>query len=136
LLISQKKEQIMPKCLEVYKCALCGNIVEVVHAGGGELVCCGEAMGLLTENTVDAAKEKHVPVIEKVAGGYKVTIGSVAHPMEEKHYIEWIELIADGKAYRQFLKSGEVATTVFCVEASSVTARELCNLHGLWSAAA
>jgi len=126
----------MPKSLEVYKCALCGNIVEVVHAGEGELVCCGEAMGQLTENTVDAAKEKHVPVIEKVAGGYKVTIGSVPHPMEEKHYIEWIELIADGKAYRQFLKPGEVATTVFCVEATSVTARELCNLHGMWSAAA
>ena len=126
----------MSKRLEVYKCALCGNIVEVVHAGDGELVCCGEPMALLTENTVDAAKEKHVPVIEKVAGGYKVTIGSVPHPMEEKHYIEWIELIADGKAYRQFLKPGEVATTVFCVEAASVTARELCNLHGLWSAAA
>jgi len=126
----------MPKSLEVYKCALCGNIVEVVHAGGGELVCCGEAMGLLTENTVDAAREKHVPVIEKVEGGYKVTIGSVPHPMEEKHYIEWIELIADGKAYRQFLAPGEVATTVFCVEATSVTARELCNLHGLWSAKA
>ena len=129
-----EKEQNMPKKLEVYKCALCGNIVEVVHAGEGELVCCGEAMGLLTENTVDAAKEKHVPVIEKVAGGYKVTIGSVPHPMEEKHYIEWIELIADGKSYRQFLNPGEVATTVFCVEAASVTARELCNLHGLWSA--
>lgn len=125
----------MPKNLEVYKCALCGNIVEVVHAGEGELVCCGEPMTLLTENTVDAAKEKHVPVIEKVAGGYRVTIGSVPHPMEEKHYIEWIELIADGKAYRQFLKPGEVATTVFSVEAASVTARELCNLHGLWSAA-
>ena len=124
----------MPKSLEIYKCALCGNIVEVVHAGGGELVCCGEPMGQLTENTVDAAKEKHVPVIEKVAGGYKVTIGSVPHPMEEKHYIEWIELVTDGKAYRQFLKPGEVATTFFCVEAASVTARELCNLHGLWSA--
>jgi len=129
-----EKERNMPKSLEIYKCALCGNIVEVVHAGDGVLVCCGEPMGLLTENTVDAAKEKHVPVIEKVAGGYRVTIGSVPHPMEEKHYIEWIELIADGKAYRQFLKPGEVATTVFCVEAASVTARELCNLHGLWSA--
>jgi superoxide reductase len=134
--ITKEKEQNMPKSLEVYKCALCGNIVEVVHAGGGELVCCGEAMALLTENTVDAAKEKHVPVIEKVAGGYKVTIGSVPHPMEEKHYIEWIELVADGKAYRQFLKPGEVATTIFCVEAANVNARELCNLHGLWSAAA
>ena len=126
----------MPKCLEVYKCALCGNIVEVVHAGGGELVCCGQPMDQLTENTVDAAKEKHVPVIEKIDGGYKVTVGSVPHPMEEKHYIEWIELIADGKAYRQFLKPGEVAEAVFKVTATSVTARELCNLHGLWSAAA
>jgi superoxide reductase len=90
-------------------------------------------MVLLSENTVDAAKEKHVPVITKVDGGYKVTVGSVAHPMEEKHFIEWIELLADGKAYRQFLKPGEVAEAVFSVTASSVTARELCNLHGQWS---
>lgn len=124
----------MAKLLEVYKCNLCGNIVEIIHAGGGSLVCCGEEMVLLSENTVDAAKEKHVPVIEKVAGGYKVTVGSVAHPMEEKHYIEWIELLADGKAYRQFLKPGEVAEAVFNVTASAVTARELCNLHGQWSA--
>lgn len=124
----------MAKLLEVYKCNLCGNIVEVLHAGGGALSCCGEEMVLLTENTVDAAKEKHVPVIAKVDGGYKVTIGSVAHPMEEKHYIEWIELIADGKAYRQFLKPGEVAEAVFLVNATNVTARELCNLHGVWSA--
>ena len=126
----------MPKCLEVYKCNLCGNMVEVINAGGGELVCCGEAMVLQTENTVDAAKEKHVPVIEKVDGGYKVTVGSVAHPMEEKHYIQWIELVADGKAYRQFLKPGEAPEAVFCVTASAITAREYCNLHGLWSAAA
>ena len=124
----------MAKLLEVYKCNICGNIVEAIHAGGGALTCCGEEMVLLTENTVDAAKEKHVPVIEKVDGGYKVTVGSVAHPMEEKHYIEWIELIADGKAYRQFLKPGEAAEAFFCITASSVTARELCNLHGQWSA--
>jgi superoxide reductase len=124
----------MAKLLEVYKCELCGNIVEVIHAGGGSLSCCEQEMVLLTENTVDAAKEKHVPVIEKVDGGYKVTVGSVAHPMEEKHFIEWIELIADGKAYRQFLKPGEVAEAVFKVSASTVTAREFCNLHGLWSA--
>ena len=93
-------------------------------------------MALLTENTVDAAKEKHVPVIEKIAGGYKVTIGSVAHPMEEKHYIEWIELVADGKSYRQFLKPGDAPEATFLVTASNVTARELCNLHGLWSAKA
>lgn len=124
----------MAKLLEVYKCNLCGNIVEILHAGDGALVCCGEEMVLLTENTVDAAKEKHVPVIEKIEGGYKVTIGSVAHPMEEKHYIEWIELIADGKAYRQFLKPGEAPAATFNVAAKNVTARELCNLHGVWSA--
>ena len=124
----------MPKLLEVYKCELCGNIVEVIHAGDGDLVCCSQEMKLLTENTVDAAKEKHVPVIEVGDGFVKVTVGSVAHPMEEKHYIEWIELIADGKAYRQFLKPGEVATATFNVTATSLSARELCNLHGLWSA--
>lgn len=128
------KEISMAKLLEVYKCNICGNIVETVHAGGGALTCCGEKMALLAENTVDAAREKHVPVIEKVDGGYKVTIGSVAHPMDEKHYIEWIELLADDKAYRQFLKPGEIAVAVFRVDASSVTARELCNLHGQWSA--
>ena len=90
----------MAEALQVYKCELCGNIVEVLHEGEGELVCCGQPMVLMKENTVDAAKEKHVPVIEKVDGGYKVKVGSVAHPMEEKHFIEWVELIADGKAYR------------------------------------
>lgn len=126
----------MLNILEVYKCNVCGNIVELLHVGGGTLTCCAEEMTLLTENTVDAAKEKHLPVIEKISGGYKVTVGSVAHPMEEKHYIQWIELIADGKAYRQFLKPGEVAEAVFNVNANSVTARELCNLHGQWSAQA
>ncbi len=124
----------MAKLLEVYKCEMCGNIVEVLHAGGGDLSCCGQEMKLLSENTVDAAKEKHVPVIEKVDGGYKVTIGSVAHPMEEKHYIEWIELLADGKAYRQFLNPGDAPTATFNVTATTVSARELCNLHGVWSA--
>jgi len=124
----------MANVLEIYKCELCGNIVEVLHAGDGELVCCGEAMKLMTENTVDAAKEKHVPVIEKGADSITVKVGSVAHPMEEKHYIEWIEIIADGKAYRQFLKPGAAPEAVFKVTAQTVTAREFCNLHGLWSA--
>ncbi|MHB8122834.1 MAG: desulfoferrodoxin [Desulfuromonadaceae bacterium] len=124
----------MAKLLEVYKCEICGNIVEVLHAGGGDLSCCGQEMKLLSENTVDAAKEKHVPVIEKVDGGYKVTVGSVVHPMEEKHYIEWIELLADGKAYRQFLNPGDAPTALFNVTATTVSARELCNLHGVWSA--
>jgi len=122
----------MAAILEVYKCKACGNIVEVVHAGGGELVCCGEPMQLMKENTVDAAKEKHIPVIEKIGGGYRVKVGSVPHPMEEKHYIEWIELLADGKAYRQFLKPGQAPEAVFMIEAKSVSAREYCNLHGLW----
>jgi len=124
----------MAKLLEVYKCEVCGNIVELVHAGDGDLSCCGQEMKLMSENTVDAAKEKHVPVIEVGEGSVKVTIGSVAHPMEEKHYIEWIELIADGKAYRQFLKPGDAPTAIFNVTAKKVTAREFCNLHGLWSA--
>jgi superoxide reductase len=123
---------IMTEKLEIYKCDVCGNIVEVLHGAGGELVCCGEPMKLLKENTVDAAKEKHVPVVEKTAEGFKVKVGSVAHPMEEKHYIEWVEIIADGKAYRQFLNPGEAPEATFEVEADQVTARELCNLHGLW----
>jgi len=117
---------------EIYKCSLCGNIVEVVHTGAGELVCCGQPMDLMTENTVDAAKEKHVPVIEKLDNGFKVKVGSVPHPMEEKHWIEWIELMADGKVYRQNLSPGDAPEAVFCVAASTVTAREYCNLHGLW----
>ena len=122
------------KKLEVYKCLVCGNMVEVIHQGEGELVCCGQAMKLLAENSVDAAKEKHVPVVEKVEGGYKVTVGSVPHPMEEKHSIEWIELVADGKAYRQFLNPGDAPEATFAVEAQDVVAREHCNLHGLWKA--
>lgn len=119
---------------EVYKCDLCGNIIDVLHGGGGELVCCGEPMKLVTENTVDAAKEKHVPLVEKTANGYKVTVGSTLHPMEAKHYIEWIEIIADGKSYKQFLQPGQEPVAEFCIQAEQVTAREYCNLHGLWKA--
>jgi superoxide reductase len=124
----------MSKLNEIYKCTVCGNIVEVVHAGEGELVCCGQPMVLMAENTVDAAKEKHVPVITQVADGYKVAVGSVAHPMEDKHWIEWIELVADGKVYRQKLKPGMAPEATFCVKADKVSAREYCNLHGLWKA--
>lgn len=122
----------MAQKLEVYKCSVCGNIVEVLHGGAGELVCCGQPMELLDEKTADAATEKHVPVIEKIDGGIKVKVGSIAHPMEEKHYIEWIEILADGKAYRQFLNPGDAPEAVFSIEADSVTAREHCNVHGLW----
>ena len=124
----------MAERLEVYKCNVCGNIIEVLHSGAGELVCCGQPMNLLAENTVDAAKEKHVPVVENTADGVKVQVGSVAHPMEAKHYIEWIEIIADGKSYRQFLNPGETPEATFKVDAEDVTAREYCNLHGHWKA--
>jgi len=118
----------------IYKCEMCGNIVEVLHTGEGDLVCCGENMVLLDEKTADSTTEKHVPVIEKTADGYKVTVGSTLHPMEEKHYIEWIELIADGVAYRQYLNPGDQPVAMFCVKASKVSAREYCNIHGLWRA--
>jgi superoxide reductase len=124
----------MAKRLEVYKCGVCGNIIEVLHAGKGNLVCCGQPMNLLVENTVDAAKEKHVPVIEKVDGGVKVKVGEVAHPMEEKHWIEWVEIIADGKTYRQYLNPGDTPEATFNVTADQITAREYCNIHGLWKA--
>ena len=124
----------MAQQLEIYKCLVCGNMVEVLHGGQGELVCCGAPMKLFVENTVDAAKEKHVPVVQKVDGGFEVAVGSVPHPMEEKHYIEWIELLADGKAYRQFLKPGQPPRATFKIAADHATAREYCNLHGLWKA--
>ena len=122
----------MTKRLQVYKCEVCGNMVEVVHDGPGQLVCCNQPMKLQEENTVDAAKEKHVPVIEKTAEGILVKVGSVAHPMIDSHYIEWIQLLADGKAYRQFLKPGEKPEALFKVEGKNLSAREYCNLHGLW----
>ena len=119
---------------QIYKCELCGNIVEVLHEGAGALVCCGQDMKLFKENTADAAKEKHVPVIEKTKAGIKVKIGAVPHPMEEKHFIEWIELVADGKSFREFLKPAQAPEAAFCVcfEPKEVYAREYCNLHGLW----
>jgi superoxide reductase len=120
--------------LEVYKCSVCGNIITVLHVGGGTLVCCGQPMELLVENTTDASREKHVPVVTKVPGGFKVTVGSVPHPMEEKHYIEWIELLAGERSYRQFLKPGDAPEATFLVDAPEAEARAYCNLHLLWTA--
>jgi len=118
---------------EIYKCTVCGNIVETLHVGGGELVCCGKAMNLLTENTQDAATEKHVPIVEKTANGIKVKVGEIAHPMEEAHYIEWIEVLCNGKSYKKFLKPGDLPEAEFCLEYNeNLVAREYCNLHGLW----
>jgi superoxide reductase len=122
----------MTEKLQIYKCEVCGNIVEVLHGGKGELVCCEQPMKLYKENTVDAALEKHIPVIEKIESGFKVKIGSVAHPMVEEHYIEWIEVIVDGVAYRKFLKPGDAPEAEFCINADNIIAREYCNIHGLW----
>jgi superoxide reductase len=124
----------MAQRLEVYKCDLCGNIVEVLVGSDGTLTCCEQAMTLLSENTVDAAKEKHVPVIEKTDGGVKVKVGEVAHPMEDKHFIQWIEIIADGQIYRKFLNPGDAPEAEFKVTADNIVAREYCNLHGHWKA--
>lgn len=126
----------MTERLQVYRCSVCGNIVEVVHASGGTLVCCGQPMTLLEANTTDGAKEKHVPVIEKTDKGITVKIGSVSHPMEEKHYIEWIELVVDGNSYFKFLKPGDAPEAFFAnIAGASIKAREYCNLHGLWESA-
>ena len=124
----------MTERLQVYKCEICGNIVEVQHGGGAELVCCGQPMKLYEENTVDAAVEKHVPVIEMTGGGVKVKVGSVAHPMTEEHYIEWVQVIEGDKVCRKYLKPGDAPEAEFCGETKSVVAREYCNLHGLWKA--
>ncbi len=121
--------------LQIYQCKQCGNLVEVLRASSGELACCSGPMALLDENTTDAAVEKHVPVVEQVAGGIKVSVGSVAHPMVDKHFIEWIEAISpDGWSYRQFLAPNEAPEAFFPVEDAEVAVREICNLHGMWKA--
>lgn len=121
---------------QIYKCESCGMIGEVIHASNKAPSCCGDDMKRLAENSTDGATEKHVPVIEKIEGGYKVSVGSAPHPMEEKHYIEWIELLADGISYKAFLKPGMPPVATFKTDARKVVARELCNIHGLWRAEA
>lgn len=123
---------MMAAKLEIYRCSQCGNIAEVLHGGDGDLFCCGEPMKKLIGKTDDQGQEKHVPVIEKIDGGYKVKVGSVTHPMEKEHYIEWIAIEADGKIYREFLSPGQAPEAVFMVDAAKVIARENCTVHGLW----
>ncbi|MHC4663619.1 MAG: desulfoferrodoxin [Planctomycetota bacterium] len=118
--------------LQIFKCELCGHIIEILHEGQGELVCCNQPMTALAENSTDAAKEKHVPVIEKTDAGVKIMVGSVAHPMQDDHHIEWIQILAGGKACREFLEPGGEPVAFFPVKADDVSAREYCNLHGLW----
>ncbi len=122
----------MTENMQIYKCEVCGNIVEIVHPGKSKLVCCGQSMTLYEENSTDAAIEKHVPVLEKSPDGYKVIVGSVSHPMEEEHYIEWIEIISGGLSSRKFLKQGDAPEAAFCIDSEDVIAREYCNIHGLW----
>lgn len=126
----------MTELNQVYKCEICGNMVEVVHASGGQLVCCGKPMTLVTENSVEASTEKHIPVIERKDGEVLVQVGSVAHPMLEEHHIEWIELITENRVYRKYLKAGDEPKASFklCNSVTTFTVREYCNLHGLWKA--
>ena len=130
----QKKRQKnkMTQQKQIYKCNICGNIVEVLHNGAGELVCCGQPMELLNEKNKDEGLEKHVPVIEKTEKGILVKIGSIPHPMEQTHYIEWIEIITDGEYCRKFLSPGDKPEAEFEIKAKNIKAREHCNIHGLW----
>ena len=118
---------------EVYRCLVCGNIVEVLHAGPGELVCCGQPMKLQVANTVDASYEKHVPVVETVPGGFRVKVGSAAHPMIPEHYIEWLDLVTVEGNCRRFLNPGEIPEVEFKSKAETASARAYCNLHGFWA---
>ncbi len=112
---------------QVYRCEICGNIVEVLHEAGGTLVCCGQNMNLQEENTTDASKEKHIPIVE----GNKVKVGSIEHPMEEEHYIEWIEATSEnGEVSKIFLNPGDKPEVEFTFHVKSV--RAYCNLHRLW----
>lgn len=122
----------MTKMLEIYKCEKCGNIVEIYHEADGDLVCCGENMIRLDEKTADMTTEKHVPMIEAVEGGYKVTVGSTLHPMIETHYIEWIQLVTEKQVMMQFLKPGDEPIAVFKTDDKPLYAREYCNIHSLW----
>ncbi|MGX8796964.1 desulfoferrodoxin [Fusibacter sp. JL298sf-3] len=120
------------KRLDVYKCEKCGIIVEVLQTGAGTLVCCGENMVKLDEKSADSTVEKHVPMVEAVDGGYKVTVGSTLHPMKDEHYIQWIELVTESETLIAFLKPGDEPVATFKTDSKAVLAREYCNLHGLW----
>ena len=116
----------------IYRCPVCGNMVEVMNPGKGELVCCGQPMVLLKENVTDGALEKHVPVVEKLDGGYRVKVGSTEHPMLDEHYIQWIELLTPTSVLKRELKPGDKPEAVFFTDEECVCARVYCNLHGLW----
>ena len=124
----------MTKKGQIYKCEKCGQIVEIFQAGA-DPVCCNEKMVLMEEQTADSSKEKHVPVIEKIDGGYRVFVGSTEHPMQDKHYIQWIQLIIGDEVHTKYLKPGEKPEAFFKTDATgAVIAREYCNIHGNWKA--
>ena len=124
---------MIKKIGEVYKCSICGNIVEVNHVGGGELVCCGKPMDLLIENTEDIGQEKHIPIVSKIDNNIKIKVGEIEHPMTVDHHIEWIELITGDQHYKRFLSpSDKPEITIKMNISGEVIIREYCNLHGLW----
>ncbi|MGL4942216.1 MAG: desulfoferrodoxin [Thermoguttaceae bacterium] len=123
----------MTKLSEVYVCELCGNTVEVIATGGGDLVCCSQEMTLQKENTTDASKEKHVPVVQKSGNTVTVNVGSAPHPMDANHHIAWIELIEGSTITRCVLKPGDAPTATFTTNGSAFKVRAFCNLHGLWT---
>jgi superoxide reductase len=122
----------MTEVNQIYKCSVCGNIVEILHSGAGELVCCGQSMKMMNEKTKDEGAEKHVPVIENNNGLIRIKLGEIPHPMEVGHYIEWIEIIANGKTYKKYLTEGDDPEFTFVIDAENVIARAYCNVHGLW----
>jgi len=122
----------MTQLKQIYKCNVCGNIVEVLHTGAGQLVCCGQPMELQQAKNKDEGLEKHVPIIENTETGIKVKVGSTPHPMEQTHFIEWIEIIVDGKSCRKMFKPGDQPVAEFNIKGDAVTARAFCNIHGLW----
>ena len=123
----------MNERLQVYKCEKCGNVVEILSAAKGVLYCCGEPMKLKEEMTKDSSIEKHVPVVEEIEDGIKVTVGSTLHPMVEKHLIEWIEIVTDNGVFRKYLKPGDKPEAIFPAVGKMIKVREYCNLHGLWT---
>lgn len=122
----------MTKQLQIYKCEVCGNIVEILHVGVGELVCCEQKMKLLEQKTEEQGMEKHLPIVEKTDKTIKIQVGSVLHPMEEKHHIEWIEIQTNNKIFRKFLKPGDEPKVEFEVKEKILSVRAYCNIHGLW----
>jgi superoxide reductase len=122
----------MTELNQIYKCSVCGNIIEMVHTGVGELVCCGQPMDQQIEKNEGEGQEKHAPIIERTSDGVIVTIGSKPHPMKSEHYIEWIEVITEHRVYRKHLEPGMDPQAEFFLEAEHIEARAYCNIHGLW----